>query len=234
MRRPAVEAKQRRVGTALIDEDELLRVVAGDCGAPGGARFLVALAGCHRFFLCVQPRRRMARHMAISLTACPTCSAHQAQCSRTVASGAASSRVRRSASCSPGSCAGRQGWACAPADRLALLYDRPFHGRHGHAKPARGFSHGLTLGHRAHQAFFQVNRIGTHTRFPPQYSCLFLLFVSCSKARAHAESPVPSTGQARRSVRPAADTAPSYIVSEGYPAPWALAGDGLWAPYRQQ
>jgi hypothetical protein len=49
---------------------------------------------------------------------------------------------------------------------LALLHDRPFHGRHRDSKPARGFSHGLTLGHRAHQAFFEVGRIGTHTRFP--------------------------------------------------------------------
>jgi hypothetical protein len=37
---------------------------------------------------------------------------------------------------------------------LALLHHGAFDGGHRHSKPARGFSHGLTVGHRAHQAFF--------------------------------------------------------------------------------
>ena len=36
--------------------------------APGGTRLLVALAGCQCLFLCVQPRRRMARHIVASLS----------------------------------------------------------------------------------------------------------------------------------------------------------------------
>ena len=51
--------------------------------------------------------------------------------------------------------------AWAPRNRLALqraglalLHDRAFDGGHRHSKAARGFSHGLTVGHRSHQAFF--------------------------------------------------------------------------------
>jgi hypothetical protein len=40
----------------------------------------------------------MARHIVASLTGWPWCSAHQAQCSNTVASGSAASRVSRIAS----------------------------------------------------------------------------------------------------------------------------------------
>ena len=35
---------------------------------------------------------------------------------------------------------------------------------HSHSKAASGYSHGQTVSHRSHQAFFQVGRIGTHTR----------------------------------------------------------------------
>ena len=47
--------------------------------------------------------------------------------------------------------------------RLPFLDHRPFDGRHRDSKPASGFSHGLTVGHRSHQTFFEVGRIGTHT-----------------------------------------------------------------------
>jgi tetratricopeptide (TPR) repeat protein len=43
------------------------------------------------------------------------------------------------------------------------LDHRPFDGVHRDSKPASGFSHGLTVGHRSHQAFFEVGRIRTHT-----------------------------------------------------------------------
>ena len=43
---------------------------------------------------------RMARHMVASLSCWPSCSAHQAQCSNTVALGSASSRARNAASSS--------------------------------------------------------------------------------------------------------------------------------------
>ncbi len=49
---------------------------------------------------------------------------------------------------------------------LALLDDGPFDGGHGHLKAASGFSHGLTVGHRSHQAFFQIGRIGAHAALP--------------------------------------------------------------------
>ena len=56
---------------ALVDNDELLWVERGDGLTPGGARLLVALAGCQCLFLCVQPSRRMARHIVASLRCCP-------------------------------------------------------------------------------------------------------------------------------------------------------------------
>ena len=52
-----------------------------------------------------------------------------------------------------GARAARNGLALQRA-RLALLHDSAFDGGHRHSKPARGFSQGLTVGHRAHQAFF--------------------------------------------------------------------------------
>jgi hypothetical protein len=42
----------------------------------------------------------MARHRVAALSCWPDCSAHQAQCSKTVAAGAASNRARKAASCS--------------------------------------------------------------------------------------------------------------------------------------
>ncbi len=72
----------------------------------------------------------------------------------------------------------RNGLALHPASRT-LLHDRAFDGRHRHAKAARGFSHGLTVGHRAHQTFFQVGRIGSHRRFPRTFhACLRFLQVA--------------------------------------------------------
>jgi hypothetical protein len=47
--------------------------------------------------------------------------------------------------------------------RLALLYHGAFDRGHRHTKAARGFSHGLTVSHRSHQAFLEVGRIGSHT-----------------------------------------------------------------------
>jgi hypothetical protein len=47
--------------------------------------------------------------------------------------------------------------------RLPLLDHRPFDGGDRHSKAASGFSHGLTVGHRSHQAFFEAGRIRTHT-----------------------------------------------------------------------
>ena len=45
-RRPAVPARQRRLGATFVDKDDLLRVARGDRRPPGGTRLLVALAGC--------------------------------------------------------------------------------------------------------------------------------------------------------------------------------------------
>ncbi|HEV2460689.1 MAG TPA: NB-ARC domain-containing protein, partial [Ktedonobacterales bacterium] len=47
--------------------------------------------------------------------------------------------------------------------RRALLHHGTFDRIHTHSKAASGFSHGLTVGHRSHQSFFQVGRIRTHT-----------------------------------------------------------------------
>ena len=50
VRRPAIEARQGRVGAALVDKDELLWIARGDSFAPGRPRLLVALAGCQCLF----------------------------------------------------------------------------------------------------------------------------------------------------------------------------------------
>ena len=68
VRRPAIQAGQRDVRAAFVDKDELLGVKLGRGRPPGCARLLVALAGCQCLFLCVQPRRRMARHIVASLS----------------------------------------------------------------------------------------------------------------------------------------------------------------------
>ncbi len=46
--------------------------------------------------------------------------------------------------------------------RLALLHHGAFDRIYRDVKAASGFSHGLTLSHRSHQALFQVGRIGSH------------------------------------------------------------------------
>ena len=64
--------------------------------------------------------------------------------------------------------------------RRALLHHGMFDGGHGNVETARGFSLGQTVRHRAHQALFQVGRIGTqdlvesvpyvHEHVPPMYA----------------------------------------------------------------
>ncbi len=71
MRCPAVEPCQGDVGATFVDKDELLGVELGSGLAPGRAGLLVTLAGCQRLFLCVQPSRRMARHIVASLSCWP-------------------------------------------------------------------------------------------------------------------------------------------------------------------
>jgi hypothetical protein len=71
MRRPAIQPGQGDVRAAFVDKDELLRVELGRGLTPGGACLLVALAGCQCLFLCVQPSRRMARHIVASLSCWP-------------------------------------------------------------------------------------------------------------------------------------------------------------------
>jgi site-specific DNA recombinase len=46
------------------------------------------------------------------------------------------------------------------------LHHGAFHRCDGHLKAASDFSHGQTVCHRSHQAFFQIGRIGTHARLP--------------------------------------------------------------------
>jgi hypothetical protein len=67
----AVQACQGGVGAALVDQDELRGVARRDRLAPGRARLLVALAGCQALFVCVQPSRRIARHIVASLSCRP-------------------------------------------------------------------------------------------------------------------------------------------------------------------
>src|SRR5262249_5169105 len=47
---------------------------------------------------------------------------------------------------------------------LALLHDGAFDRRHGHPTAASGFSPGLTVSHRSHQALFPIGRIRTPIR----------------------------------------------------------------------
>jgi hypothetical protein len=56
------------------------------------------------------------------------------------------------------------------------LHHSAFDRIHRDSKAASGFSHGLTVSHRSHQAFFQVGRIGTHAAVT---AYLMPAFVSC-------------------------------------------------------
>jgi hypothetical protein len=61
----------------------------------------------------------MARHIVASLSGGPDCSAHQAQCSSTVASGAACSRARNAASCLGPMRRGQPGMGLRSSERVA-------------------------------------------------------------------------------------------------------------------
>jgi hypothetical protein len=101
VRRPAGEPRQGGVGAACVDQDELLRVALGGRRPPGGARLLVARGTAASDFLYAStPAAASPATASPRASGCPWCSAHHARCSSTVASGAASSRARRSASCS--------------------------------------------------------------------------------------------------------------------------------------
>jgi hypothetical protein len=53
-------------------------------------------------------------------------------------------------------------WPTLKRASLALLHHGAFDRGHRYLKAASGFSHGQTVCHRAHQAFFQIRRIATH------------------------------------------------------------------------
>ncbi len=180
------------MGAAFVDKDELGGIELGSCLPPGRARFLVTLTGCQCLFLCVQPRRRTVRHIVASLSCwpgVPCCSAHQAQCSSTVASGAACSRANRSASCllrtTDRTGAARTRSVLQGAGR-ALLHYRPFHRGDSHFKAASDCSHGQTVGHHWPPRAPSVLSDRSNRHACPSGShipCLHLplLFASCSK-----------------------------------------------------
>ena len=86
------------VGAGLVDEDEGMRSELGHIGAPGCAGGFVALGGEERLFLSGQPIRRSDRDIVAGLSAIPVALAHIAQCSASVASGAARTWATKSGS----------------------------------------------------------------------------------------------------------------------------------------
>ena len=125
MRCPAIEPGQSDGGATFVDKDELLWVQVGRGLTPGFAGFLVPLASCQGLFLCVQPRRRMARYMVASLSCWLYCSAHQAQCSCRVASGPRPAAPRALPPGPGGSHAAGPYWVCAPGSRSRAVGPRP-------------------------------------------------------------------------------------------------------------
>jgi hypothetical protein len=77
------------VGAGLVDEDEISRVERGGLISPGCPRGLVTFGSDERLFLSGQPARPSARDIVAGLTSTPVVAAHVAQCSASVASGAA-------------------------------------------------------------------------------------------------------------------------------------------------
>ena len=88
-RRPRPAARHGRVGAGLVDEEQVGRVERGGLVPPRRAGRLVALGGDERLFLSGQPARRSARDIVARLSGTPVVSSHRAQCSASVASGAA-------------------------------------------------------------------------------------------------------------------------------------------------
>ncbi len=60
-----IDGCERDIRTALIHKDELGCWQWAYFCSPGGSLLLVALTGTHRFFLRVQPTRRMARLIVV-------------------------------------------------------------------------------------------------------------------------------------------------------------------------
>jgi hypothetical protein len=77
------------VGAGLVDEDEVGGVERAGFHAPDRTGGLVAFGGDERLFLSGQPTRPSARDIVAGLTSTPVAAAHVAQCSTSVASGAA-------------------------------------------------------------------------------------------------------------------------------------------------
>ncbi len=82
---------------------------------------------------------------------------------------------------------------------LARLHHGTFHRGDGDIKAASGFSHGLTRSHRSHQAFFQVDRIGTHTwGLCTTHACLCFSQVALGQRRGSPRPQCPPDGSAGR------------------------------------
>jgi hypothetical protein len=63
--RSRIDGRERDIGATLIHKDQLLGWQLAYFCSPGGPVFLIALRGTHRFFLRVQPTRRMARLIVV-------------------------------------------------------------------------------------------------------------------------------------------------------------------------
>jgi hypothetical protein len=99
----------------------------------------------HLLRLCVHPQGCIARHIVASLTCWPLTSAHQAQFSRTVASGAAVARRINVA---------RHAGNGTRRDRPRLLLgDQVLHRFGADSETTGGRLHRLTWGHRSQDAF---------------------------------------------------------------------------------
>src|SRR5205814_9884991 len=89
----------RRVGPALIDEDEARGIEGGDIGTPRAPFGLVALGGNQRLFLSGQPILAKARDIVAGLRRVSWATSQAAQCSAKVASGSTRTCSPSTASC---------------------------------------------------------------------------------------------------------------------------------------
>ena len=126
--------RQGGVGAGLVDEDQIRRHERGDLVPPSGTGRVIAFGRDERLFLSGQPARPSARDIVAGLTQTPVIAAHWAQCSLSVASGAARTWATRAGSASRairrdrpgrGEAATEPVWRCRWRHRLIVLSPTP-------------------------------------------------------------------------------------------------------------
>src|SRR6266567_1351866 len=118
--RSCINGRERNIGATLIHKDQLLGWQWAYFCSPGGSLLLVALRGTQRFFLRVQPTRRMARLIVVRSTHMPCVLSQSWQWASSVLSGWAFSCATRPASRAAYFLEGRPGMALGESSPVSL------------------------------------------------------------------------------------------------------------------